>query len=184
MFFMLLFVDAYCIGTEANMDDTDILQVRFHFNGEFISSRNNHLFYCGGKQEISYIHRDKVSLPKIWGHLKDHCCNVEDGALLHWLYPGKDLINGLRVLVDDTSCIQMADTIMKGEVAEIYVEAPQHEAGDDLGHESASKVTALTEMNEDRERDNQFVRAWHSPSKVVKQTAVLEASSQPSVDKL
>jgi hypothetical protein len=47
----------------------------------------------------------------------------------------------------------MADTIMKGEVAEIYVEAPQHEAGDDLGHESVSKVTALTEMNEDRERE-------------------------------
>jgi alpha-galactosidase len=75
----------------------------------------------------------------------------------------------------------MADTIVKGEVAKIYVEAPQHEAGDDLGHESASKVTALTEMMEDRERDNQFVRAWYSPSKVVKQTAVLEASSQPSV---
>jgi alpha-galactosidase len=75
----------------------------------------------------------------------------------------------------------MADTIVKGEVAKIYVEAPQHEVGDDLGHESASKVTALTEMKEDREKDNQFVRAWYSPSKVVKQTAVLEASSQPSV---
>jgi alpha-galactosidase len=105
MFFMLLFVDAYGIGTEANMDDLDIVQVRFDFNGEFISSRNNNLFYCGGKQEISYIDRDKVSLPEIWGHLKDHCCNVKDGALLHWLYPGKDLINGLCVPVDDISCI-------------------------------------------------------------------------------
>jgi alpha-galactosidase len=105
---MLLFVE-----TKAKMDDMDVLQVRFHLSGEFLSSRNS-LFYCGGKQAISCIDIDEVSLPEIWGHLKDHCCNVEDGASLHWLYPGKDMINGLHVLVDVTSCIQMVDVVVNG----------------------------------------------------------------------
>jgi alpha-galactosidase len=66
-------------------------------------------------------------------------------------------------------------------VAEIYVEAPEPEADNDVGHESPSKVTAFTEMKEDRERDIQLVRAWYSPSRVVKQHAVPEVSSHRSV---
>jgi len=31
---------------------------------EFITSQKR-LFYCGGKEEMSYIDRDKVSLPEI-----------------------------------------------------------------------------------------------------------------------
>ena len=70
---------------------------------------------------MSYIDRDKVSLPKVMGHLKDHC-TVEEGALLHWLVPGRQLSNGLRVLMDDQTCIEMANNTEEGDVAEIYVE--------------------------------------------------------------
>ncbi|KAG8097117.1 hypothetical protein GUJ93_ZPchr0013g34709 [Zizania palustris] len=73
----------------------------------------------------------------------------------------------------------MTDTIEEGGVAEIYVEAPEPEA--DVTHESPSQVTALNQSSEERDRNIQFVRAWYSPSKVVKQNAVVEASSQASV---
>jgi alpha-galactosidase len=87
--------------------------------------------------------------------LKDHC-NVQVGALLHWLHPGKELHNVLCVLIDDSSCIQMADKIEEGAVADIYVEARKSEG--DVTHESASTVTALTQTIESREKDIQFVR--------------------------
>jgi len=75
------------------MDVLGSLQVRFHFNGEFIQAGKK-LHYCGGSEAMSSIDRDKVSLPEFLGHLKDHC-NVEDGTLMHWLVPRKELTNGL-----------------------------------------------------------------------------------------
>ena len=65
-------------------------------------------------------------LPEVVGHLKDHC-TISEGALLHWLFPGKELDSGLRVLLDDNACIQMSDAIEKGVVADIYVEDPQQD---------------------------------------------------------
>ena len=53
------------------MDPLDFLAVRFHFGGEFIND-GKVLHYCGGKEGISTIERDKISLPEITGHLKDH----------------------------------------------------------------------------------------------------------------
>ncbi|XP_015622730.1 uncharacterized protein [Oryza sativa Japonica Group] len=79
--------------------------------------------YCGGREAMSLIDRDKVSLPEIVGHLRDHT-KVLDGTLLHWLFPGKDLNVGLRALLDDTDCKYMSDCICEGGVAEIYAEEP------------------------------------------------------------
>ncbi|KAG0541094.1 hypothetical protein BDA96_03G466400 [Sorghum bicolor] len=45
------------------MEFFDVLPVRFHFNGEFVRDSND-LFYVGGTQAMSYIDRDKLSLPK------------------------------------------------------------------------------------------------------------------------
>ena len=104
------------------MDVVGTLPFRFHFNGEFIHDGKD-LHYCGGSEGMSYIERDKMSLPEINGHLKDHC-DVVEGMLLHWLFPGKDLGNGLRVLVDDKACQTMSNCIVEGGVAKIYVEAP------------------------------------------------------------
>ena len=46
------------------------------------------MYYLGGQVEVSYIDRDKVSLPEVMGHLNDHW-TIEEGALLHWLVPGR-----------------------------------------------------------------------------------------------
>jgi alpha-galactosidase len=71
------------------MDVMDTLVVRFHFNGVFINYGNS-VHYVGGRRAMSYIDRDKVSLPEIIGHLRDHLA-VDDAALLHWLFPGKTM---------------------------------------------------------------------------------------------
>lgn len=55
------------------------------------------------------------------GHLRDHCA-VAEGALLHWLFPGKEPGNGLRVLLDDKACQDMSGCIVGGGVADIFLE--------------------------------------------------------------
>jgi hypothetical protein len=68
---------------------------------------------------MSYIDRDKISLPEVVGHLRDHC-NVHDGVLLHWLFPGKELHDGLRVLVDDKVCCSCVTPLWTVEL-QIYM---------------------------------------------------------------
>ena len=64
------------------MDPLGTLAVRFHFNGEFVN-RGRQKLYCGGREAMSYIDRDKVSLPELFGHLKDHCKFVDDKVWVH-----------------------------------------------------------------------------------------------------
>lgn len=104
------------------MDPLDHLAVRFHFNGEFIND-GKELHYVGGTTAMSYIERDKVSIPEIVGHFKDHCTEVE-GKLFHWLFPGEELKDGLAALLEDSMCQKMSDSIVECGVAEIYVEPP------------------------------------------------------------
>ncbi|OEL25328.1 hypothetical protein BAE44_0013653 [Dichanthelium oligosanthes] len=56
---------------------------------------------------MSYIESDKLSLPEVMEHLKDHY-KPSDPILLHWLFPSKQLVDGLRALVDDKSCKDMS----------------------------------------------------------------------------
>ncbi|XP_039785383.1 uncharacterized protein LOC120651817 [Panicum virgatum] len=102
------------------MDPLSKLTVRFHFLGEFIN-HGKKLNYVGGREAMRCIDRDLVSLPEIVGHLKDHC-KVEEGSMLHWLFPCAKLSKGLRALIDDKACLDMADCITDGGVADIYVE--------------------------------------------------------------
>ena len=87
------------------MDWSEKLNVRFHYNGEFLHDGKK-MHYCGGTVAMSYIDHNKVSLPELTGHLKDHN-TVLDGTLLHWLIPGRELHDGLRALVDDKACLDM-----------------------------------------------------------------------------
>ncbi|KAG2646627.1 hypothetical protein PVAP13_2KG524105 [Panicum virgatum] len=119
------------------MDVLDTLAVRFHFGGAFVNdgkkiqyvggfggafvNDGKKIQYVGGSQAMSYIERDKVSLPEIVGHLRDHW-NMSAGGLLHWLFPGKRMEDGLRVLVDDNACLYMANCIVECGVADIFVE--------------------------------------------------------------
>lgn len=132
-----------------SMNVLSMLSVRFHFNGEFINDGEK-VHYVGGREAMSYIDRDKVSLQEIIRHLRDHY-TVEDGALVHWLFPGKDLDDGHHVLMDDKTCLQMADAIVEGGVAEIYVEAvaAADESSDKggQGREIEDELMAITDVD-------------------------------------
>ena len=54
-----------------SMDPTEILNVRFHFGGDFIRI-GRQLDYVGGDEGLSEIERDKLSLQEVKGLLKDH----------------------------------------------------------------------------------------------------------------
>ena len=84
--------------------------------------------YVGGSQAVSYIERDKVSLPEIVGHLRDHW-NMSAGGLR--------MEDGLRVLVDDNACLYMANCIVECGVADIFVEdvAVEKGSGDESDRE-------------------------------------------------
>jgi alpha-galactosidase len=100
--------------------DPEFLPVRFHFAGQFFNDGKK-LHYLGGKEQVSFVEHDKISLPEVIGHLRDHY-NAIDPFLLHWLYPGSDLLSGLRVLVDDHACLEMSQSILDGGAADIFVE--------------------------------------------------------------
>uniref|UniRef100_I1PW73 Uncharacterized protein n=1 Tax=Oryza glaberrima TaxID=4538 RepID=I1PW73_ORYGL len=118
------------------MDPLEYLPVRFHFGGDFINN-GRETFYIGGSEGMSYIERDKVSLPEIVGHLKDHC-EVIPGMLLQWLFPSKELADGLRVLIDAEVCNYMSNCVGEGGVADIYVETVMAEESSESGSKDDS----------------------------------------------
>nr|CCI55283.1 PH01B001G05.6 [Phyllostachys edulis] len=110
-----------CDYSDLAMDNLDKLAVRFHFSGDLFND-GKRLHYCRGRDGMSYIDQDKLSLLEVKGHLKDHCEDVEL-VLMHWLFPGKVLKNGLGVLTDDKDCQTMANYITDGGVVDIFIEA-------------------------------------------------------------
>lgn len=87
------------------------------------------LHYLGGNEEMSFIERDKISLPKVIGHLKDHY-NASYPVQLHRLSPSKELLNGPRALVDDKACLEMCECVTNGGVADVFVELIEANADD------------------------------------------------------
>ncbi|KAE8778072.1 hypothetical protein D1007_49049 [Hordeum vulgare] len=107
------------------MDPTEILNVRLHIGGEFVRHGSN-LEYVGGDEEMSEIERDKLSFQEVKGFLKDHM-EVKDSMKLYFLIPGKQLINGLLLLHDDSGCMRMGYYVCVGGVADIYIEYHQED---------------------------------------------------------
>ena len=102
------------------MDSLDFLAVRFHFSGDFFNDGKK-MQYLGGTKRVSFIDRDKISLPEVMGHLNDHF-NPTDTVLLHWLIPRKDLRTELRTLVDDKVCHEMSSCITHPGAPDVFVE--------------------------------------------------------------
>ena len=102
------------------MDPSKILNVRFHFGGEFIHN-GPVLDYVGGDEKISEIERDKLSLQEVQGNLKDHL-DFKESMKLYFHHPGKELADGLMFLFDDNTCVRMSYCIRVGDVADVYVE--------------------------------------------------------------
>lgn len=131
------------------MDLLDKLVVRYHFDGEFVTYGREKK-YCGDREALSYIERDKVSLPEIFGHLRDHC-KVMEGTMLHWLFPSKDLNSGLRALLDDKVCKFISDCTDEIGVAEVYAEEPVVvdlcHSSDDSSYEADESAKDSDDMN-------------------------------------
>jgi hypothetical protein len=89
------------------MDPTEILNVCFHYGGGFIRIGNN-LRYVGGDDALSEIKRDKLPLQDLKGFAKDHL-PLNNSMKFYFLLPGKELVDGLLFLNDDTCCLKMAD---------------------------------------------------------------------------
>ncbi|CAO2143964.1 unnamed protein product [Urochloa humidicola] len=104
------------------MDNMDFLPVRFHLGGEFVHYGHT-IDFVGGDEAWSYIEREKVSVCEIVANLKRHMIITDkDSISLHWLFPGKDLVNGLRPLNDDKECSYMLQCITGGAVTDVYAE--------------------------------------------------------------
>jgi hypothetical protein len=69
------------------MDPTKIVNVRFHFGGEFVYIGQS-LQYAGGDEDVSKIKWDKLSLQNVKGYLKDHM-ELKESMKLYFLLPGK-----------------------------------------------------------------------------------------------
>jgi hypothetical protein len=102
------------------MDPAEILNVRFHFGGEFIRI-GLQLDYVGGDEAVSEIERDKLSLQEVKGFLKDHL-PLKESMKLYFHVPGKELVDGLVFLHNDAGCVKIADYICVGGIADVFVE--------------------------------------------------------------
>ncbi|BAF23783.2 Os08g0432600 [Oryza sativa Japonica Group] len=91
-------------GHEA-MSEFEVLEVQFHFNGEFVLDESK-MSYCNGDCGVSHIEKDKISIPELEGHLLDHT-TFPQSVRMYWLPFGAELNSGMRLLVDDKSCLDM-----------------------------------------------------------------------------
>ncbi|KAK1646211.1 hypothetical protein QYE76_064016 [Lolium multiflorum] len=102
----------------------EFVLVRFHWGGSFLND-GKELTYVGGSVGFSSIEVDKIELPEIRGHLRDHFPDYTEDMLMHWCPPGKELWDGLAVLNHDSACQSMANAMqaIEGAIADIYVES-------------------------------------------------------------
>jgi alpha-galactosidase len=102
------------------MGDSEVLLVRFHFNGVFVMDGSS-VEYCNGDDVVSHIDKDKLSIPELEGHLLDHT-TFRRSIRMHWLPFGAALNSGMRMLVDDKSCLDMLDAVGSVGAVDIYTE--------------------------------------------------------------
>jgi hypothetical protein len=95
------------------MDNSEFLHVTYHYNGEF-STGTRSLTYVGGAIASSFIKRDKMSFLELIGHLKNHLPTYNEAQYLYWLYPGKQLFDGLKTIIDDEGCKYISDISWRG----------------------------------------------------------------------
>ena len=75
------------------MSEFEVLEVRFHFNGDFVLDGLK-MLYCNGDCGVSHI-EDKISILELEGHLLDHT-TFPRSVRMHWLPYGAELNSGMR----------------------------------------------------------------------------------------
>jgi alpha-galactosidase len=102
------------------MVDDEVLTVRFHFNGDFVVD-GSQIQYCNRGSRVSHIEKDKLSILELNGHLMDHT-TFRRSVRMYWLPIGAKLNSGMKLLVDDKSCMDMLNEIGSGGTVDIYTE--------------------------------------------------------------
>lgn len=139
----------------SNIDNCIMFPIRFYLGGQFVHY-GEYVDYIGGDEVMSYIERDKVSVSEIVKNLKEHMnISVKDSIFLHWLIPGKDLMNGLRHVIDDRVCSNMVNCITNGGVADLYVEF-FHESSEE--EEESNYEDELEESISEGEEDHEMLK--------------------------
>ena len=103
------------------MSEFEVLEVQFHFNGYFVFDGSK-MLYCNGDWGVSHIEKDKISIPELEGHLLDHT-TFSRSVRMHWLPYGAELNSGMRLLVDDKSCLDMINELGTARVVDVYTES-------------------------------------------------------------
>ncbi|CAN6275265.1 unnamed protein product [Urochloa humidicola] len=102
------------------MGYSEVLVVRFHFNGVFVLDGSS-VQYCNGDEGFSHIDKDKLSIPELEGHQLDHT-TFKRAVRMYWLPFGAGLSTGMRLLVDDKSCLGMVEAVGCNGAVDIYTE--------------------------------------------------------------
>ena len=102
------------------MSEFEVLEVRFHFNGEFVLDASK-MLYCDGDCGVSRKEKDKIYVPELEGHLLDHT-TFPRSVRMFWLPYGAELNSGMRSLVDGKSCLDMINELGTGRAVDIYTE--------------------------------------------------------------
>lgn len=95
-----------------------------------------------------------MSLPEVIGHFKGHY-NASDPVLLHWMFPGKELLNGLRALDDDNACLEMCQYVTDGGVAYVFAELIKVNP-DDMEEGEPNLEEQCSDREEQAERENEM----------------------------
>jgi alpha-galactosidase len=133
------------------MDNSEFLQVRYHYNGEFLSATRS-LTYVGGTVASSFIKRDKMSYLELIGHLKSHLPTYNEAQYLHWLNPGRQLFDGLKTIIDDEGCKGISNIVTAGEVAEIFVEPVMCVTEDTDGSNYEDEIVVTNEDGQSKKK--------------------------------
>jgi hypothetical protein len=131
------------------MDPDNMLNVRFHFGGEFVRT-GPQLDYVGGDEGMSFIERNKLSFREIRGHLTDHT-DVKKSMKYYFLIPGRVMSEGLVFIYDDSGCIMICDHVACGGVVDLYVEYHGEEekhSSDESGSNFEDEIGGASEQEE------------------------------------
>jgi hypothetical protein len=80
------------------------------------------MLYCNGDCGVSHIEKDNISILELEGNLLDHT-TFPRSVRMYWLPYGAELNSGMRLLVDDKSCLDMITELGTATAVDIYTES-------------------------------------------------------------
>ena len=119
------------------MSELEVLEVRFHFNGEFVLDASK-MLYCDGDCGVSRKEKDKIYVPELEGHLLDHT-TFPRSVRMFWLPYGAELNSGMRLFVDDKSCLDMINELGTARAIDIYTESVDMGGNEESGTQYADE---------------------------------------------